>query len=309
MNQKQPQRFKPPHIPGAYCSAEGFVVYQFAEISPSMDLFVCGGHDLKIDCRFSNSALVFPVNYSAVDFSTGGSAPSTADARSVLVVPHGTEFTVRAVTAIITIAVLSPRKPLLDKAAALYNIPAKNFAGVFSKYQDITRTNWINEILQRYLWERESEDRKQPETLAFLETEIIKEVYYRAHAPNNAVNYFNLDETNVYGSSPVLKRALAYIEKHLFSEISMQALAKSAFVSEATLLRAFGNRFNLTPFEYILNRRLSYSMLLLSSGNYTVSEIAGILGYTTVCGFVAAFKEKYKITPTAWRARRNPQGK
>ena len=133
----------------------------------------------------------------------------------------------------------------------------------------------------------------------FLETELIKELYFladeqragRARAP-------------VVGEgSALVERARAAIEASLFAPFAMAALARACHASESTLTRAFKQALGITPGAYVRERRLDEAMPLLESGRYSVGEVASRVGYARQAAFAAAFQRKFHVAPSRVRPR------
>lgn len=78
---------------------------------------------------------------------------------------------------------------------------------------------------------------------------------------------------------------------------SLLDLAQTVGVSERTLRRGFQELFNTTVFGYLTNQRMEKAKKLLCSGQFPVTEVAMIVGYSNCSHFAAAFKRRYGITP------------
>ncbi|MBF2016335.1 MAG: helix-turn-helix transcriptional regulator [Rivularia sp. T60_A2020_040] len=79
---------------------------------------------------------------------------------------------------------------------------------------------------------------------------------------------------------------------------SLCELAQQVGVSVRTLQRGFTLLFNTTVVSYLTQQRLQKAEMLLRQGNYQVSEVANIVGYSHLSRFAAAFKRQYGITPS-----------
>jgi AraC-like DNA-binding protein len=79
---------------------------------------------------------------------------------------------------------------------------------------------------------------------------------------------------------------------------SLPELAQQVGVSVRTLHRGFSALFNTTVVGYLTQQRLQKAEMLLRQGNYQVSEVANIVGYSHLSRFSAAFKRQYGITPS-----------
>ncbi|MBD2253338.1 AraC family transcriptional regulator [Nostoc parmelioides] len=78
----------------------------------------------------------------------------------------------------------------------------------------------------------------------------------------------------------------------------LSELAQQVGVSVSTLHRGFTTLFNTTVMGYLAQQRLQKAEILLCQGNYQVSEVANLVGYSHLSRFAAAFKRQYGITPS-----------
>ncbi|MEO1768519.1 helix-turn-helix domain-containing protein [Candidatus Enterococcus ferrettii] len=89
---------------------------------------------------------------------------------------------------------------------------------------------------------------------------------------------------------------LAYIEDHLFGEISLKTLAKQALLSEYTFHRFFTYLTGYSFSNYVRNRRLSEAVGCLRQGEL-VDTIAEQCGYANRSAFHRAFVKFHGLTP------------
>ena len=57
----------------------------------------------------------------------------------------------------------------------------------------------------------------------------------------------------------------------------------------------------MTPMQYILSLRISNAQVLLEQANYTVTEIAAIVGYDNPLYFSRIFKKQLGVSPQQYR--------
>ncbi len=94
-------------------------------------------------------------------------------------------------------------------------------------------------------------------------------------------------------------RLMNYIDNHIYSIKNLRELADTTNYSYNYLSNLFKETTGITLQGYYHNRRLETAQLLLSSEDFTVGEIAGMLGYSSVYPFSLAFKKKFGYPPTA----------
>lgn len=96
--------------------------------------------------------------------------------------------------------------------------------------------------------------------------------------------------------------AMDYINRNLSGNILIKDIATDAFVSVNTLERHFKENLNLSPTEYIKDRRLIEAARLLRLKK-SVLEAAMESGFCDSSYFIVCFKEKFKMTPFAYKKK------
>ena len=94
-------------------------------------------------------------------------------------------------------------------------------------------------------------------------------------------------------------RLMNYIDNHIYSIRNLRELAETTNYSYNYLSNLFKDITGTTLQGYYHNRRLETARLLLASEDFTVSEIAGMLGYSSVYPFSLAFKKRFGFPPSA----------
>ncbi len=93
-------------------------------------------------------------------------------------------------------------------------------------------------------------------------------------------------------------RLMNYIDSHIYSLKNLSELAESFNYSYNYLSNLFKDTTGDTLQSYYHNRRLHTASLLLSSGDFSVGDVASMLGYSSVYPFSLAFKKKYGYPPS-----------
>jgi len=101
----------------------------------------------------------------------------------------------------------------------------------------------------------------------------------------------------------------AWIGNHLRSDLSVDALADRACLSARHFSRAFKQRFQATPAEFVEDARLSEACRRLTARSSSIEAIARSVGYTSADAFRRAFERKYGVSPRHYRRRFNVTAK
>ena len=92
-----------------------------------------------------------------------------------------------------------------------------------------------------------------------------------------------------------------YINKNFSKKITLENLAKEAFLDRSYLVRAFKKRYGCTPIKYLIDVRLTHAKEILLTTNAPIYEIAEECGYNTESFFISQYKSKYGMSPAQHR--------
>lgn len=101
-----------------------------------------------------------------------------------------------------------------------------------------------------------------------------------------------------YGS---FGRIIDYCREHLAEGVDVEAMARHAGMSLATLARRFRQHLRISPGEFLAHLRLSRACKLLADSPLNVTEIALECGYESPAAFSRAFRRQMQTTPTRYR--------
>jgi AraC family transcriptional regulator len=105
----------------------------------------------------------------------------------------------------------------------------------------------------------------------------------------------------------VTSKALWYIESHLSSELSLDAVAEVACVSRFHLSRAFAASTGTSLAGYMRARRLSEAAKALVQGAPDILSVALDAGYGSHEAFTRAFRQHFGLTPEQLRSQAHPE--
>lgn len=99
-----------------------------------------------------------------------------------------------------------------------------------------------------------------------------------------------------------LKKALAYIEAHLFEPLPVDAIADAAHLSSFHFRRMFKRSTGLGPHEFVMRRRVEHAKTLLAESETPIAEIARRVGFCSQAHFTTVFRRHTDFTPWRYRA-------
>ncbi len=98
-----------------------------------------------------------------------------------------------------------------------------------------------------------------------------------------------------------IKRALDFIEKNFFNQISIGELAHMISMSENGFSRLFKKNTGSSPKDYLIERRLDHACNMLHHSNYSIEQIAALSGFCDRSYFSRMFIKKYSTGPAKFR--------
>ncbi len=245
--------------------------------------------------------LVFSTNAGALSIVASVASEEThlVDSTSLLVLPARATAILTTRSPITHVFALSIAAELQEKVVATYagEVDPAKLARTLSSLALLPRTNWMNEIVHRYLFERCVCRKHDTDATRFLETEIVKEVYFLVKSRDESAQRKSVVELD----GPLLARALREIEAHLFEGDVLTRLPKATRASESSLLRAFKRELGRAPLVYVRERRLDEASLLLKSRRFSVTEVAEKVGYGNLAAFSTAFRARFGVQPSSLR--------
>lgn len=101
--------------------------------------------------------------------------------------------------------------------------------------------------------------------------------------------------------SPQIQEALAWMEKHLAEQFSIDEVAHAAGMGISNFHEQFLREMGFTPAEYRTRQRIHKAKLLLYESHLSIVDIAFELGFSTSQYFATVFKKLVGATPREYR--------
>ncbi len=105
-------------------------------------------------------------------------------------------------------------------------------------------------------------------------------------------------------TTPTLRRLRDYVEHSLSADLDVPTMAQVAGTSPAHFARAFAATVGMTPFRYVMTRRLARAHELLRHTRRPAHAIALDVGFKTPSHFAARFHREFGVAPTEIRSFR-----
>jgi AraC family transcriptional regulator len=101
-----------------------------------------------------------------------------------------------------------------------------------------------------------------------------------------------------------LRRLRDYVEHSLGDDLDVTVMALVAGASPAHFARAFAATVGMTPFRYVMTRRLARARELLERTRRPANTIASEVGFKTPSHFASRFRREFGVAPTEIRSFR-----
>lgn len=103
------------------------------------------------------------------------------------------------------------------------------------------------------------------------------------------------------GDNARLRHAAEFISANRTEALTLEQICAAAQLSPSYLIRAFKQRYGMTPHAYLVNRRVQYGQSQLRRGR-AIAEVALDAGFADQAHFQRAFKRLLAATPRQYRA-------
>ena len=91
-----------------------------------------------------------------------------------------------------------------------------------------------------------------------------------------------------------------YIDTNYDSDLNLDVLSYTKFVSKFHLLRMFKKYYGLTPKQYLIDKRIEKAKEYLKQ-NMSVSETCFAVGFESLGSFSTLFKTKTNLSPSQYQ--------
>lgn len=99
-----------------------------------------------------------------------------------------------------------------------------------------------------------------------------------------------------------LSLAIDYVNAHFREELTLETIAKNAYVSVNQLCRLFHQYCSTTVTKYIIGKRIAQAKKMLSEGK-SVTETAFACGFNDYANFIRSFKNAVGIPPGKYKTQ------
>ncbi|MDO4274977.1 MAG: AraC family transcriptional regulator [Eubacteriales bacterium] len=98
----------------------------------------------------------------------------------------------------------------------------------------------------------------------------------------------------------IIEEVCNYVNENIFQPITVSDIAQHVNLSVPYLSSLFHRKKEVRLIEYITHKKLEKSKEMIRDGQYTITQIAEMLGYSSLHYFSRVFKAHYNIAPSEY---------
>lgn len=134
---------------------------------------------------------------------------------------------------------------------------------------------------------------------------IGNSLYYHSKLYELLYQYINIANPNIRLKnnqiSQDMNKIVTYIEQNIDKNICVKELADLAGFSSNYFIEIFKQYFNMTPRQYIINKKMTIAKSLLTCTKMSIKEISIHLGFSSQNYFSEIFKTQTNFSPSLYR--------
>ncbi len=108
---------------------------------------------------------------------------------------------------------------------------------------------------------------------------------------NNAIQHYQ---------NELFNEIIAYMNEKVYDPITIEEICQKFSISRSSLQALFKSHMNESPKNHLINIKLQKSKELILENKYTISEIAFMLGFSSIHYFSRLFKQHFNIPPSEY---------
>lgn len=106
-------------------------------------------------------------------------------------------------------------------------------------------------------------------------------------------------------TSSAFIKARDFIIRNIYARLSLTCISKETGISSDYLETLFKQEIGMTVKDFVIERKIEQSIVLMKNESLTLEDIVGMLGYSSMSNFIAQFKKHKGQTPAKFRRALN----
>lgn len=124
------------------------------------------------------------------------------------------------------------------------------------------------------------------------------------------LSIFNAEqlEKNLAQNDPLIRKALAYIEQHIETKLSIQVLAEHVGLNSSYFSLYFKKHLGISYKKYVTTQKVTKAAHLLQYSDLPITQILFECGFSSVSSFYQSFSSIYAMSPAQFRKLHSIKG-
>lgn len=102
----------------------------------------------------------------------------------------------------------------------------------------------------------------------------------------------------------IVTKTKQLLDDSLYSDITMDIIAKSIGVSKSHIIREFSKYYGCTPYNYLIEQKIAIAKKMITLSNMKISDISSTLGFHDSHYFSRIFKIKTGLSPQQYKNKK-----
>ncbi|HYF33532.1 MAG TPA: helix-turn-helix transcriptional regulator [Chitinophagaceae bacterium] len=131
---------------------------------------------------------------------------------------------------------------------------------------------------------------------------LVEQIVYQQHPTYVSLN--NLKFMKPATKKEIIRRLHAgreFMDEHYLTVKFIREVAMVTNMSEYNFFRSFKDAFGISPYKYLLKKRLQLAQVLISKHEMNLKQIAAHCAFPDLFTFSKAFKRQFGISPSVYR--------
>ncbi|MGJ3253546.1 MAG: helix-turn-helix transcriptional regulator [Elainellaceae cyanobacterium] len=137
---------------------------------------------------------------------------------------------------------------------------------------------------------------KALELMTLRSQQIIEQLVHFSNPRTHQSSLQSDDLNRIYQAKEILLNNLQHPP-------SIHELARQVGLNRRKLNESFQQVFQMTPFEYLQDYRLTQAQRILSSSDAKIEDVIAVIGYRSRSNFAVAFRKKFGLNPKLYQQR------
>ena len=125
-------------------------------------------------------------------------------------------------------------------------------------------------------------------------------LYYLRRQPGREENHAAMP---AQAQDPFLRKIIEYVGRNYSRPMDIGDIAHALGCSDRFLRMRFRDLLGIRPLQYLQRHRIGRAKELIEYSDYSLKEIAGMVGFKSVHHFTRLFTAAERMSPAAWRRK------